>query len=205
MLKMDPRMKVATKAIIKLFQDNYPEMLSSKLFLNVPRVMEVVFNLMSSFSDPVTRAKFRMVSPGNARSVLLEYIPVDQLPTAYTGFEASPAPSDADDGPARLVGGEVKLKPGAPQEVTVDIPKAGRVTWQFVTRRDPVAYEARVVVGDSARVVGGGGAAAAEESGGGSAEEVSAGSRLVLRFEGRSRGVLWKNDVEVLYCVRCPE
>jgi hypothetical protein len=55
-------------------------MLSAKIFLNVPRVMEFVFGIFSAFSDSATRAKFIMASPGRTRSVLLQYIDPVQLP-----------------------------------------------------------------------------------------------------------------------------
>lgn len=204
MMKMDGRMKKASRSIISLFQDNYPEMLSTKLFLSVPRVMEVLFNLMSSFSDPATRRKFRMVSPGNSRAALLEFVRPDQLPPSYGGFDSAAA-AGPDDGPGQTTGGELKLKAGVPEEVTVNLPKGGAVAWNFVTRRDAVAVQARILPpaaagGDGARVLAEG--AAAEECGGGRVEDAPAGGRLVLRFEGRGRGMLWKSDVDVIYSVR---
>jgi hypothetical protein len=211
MLKMDSRMKKATKTIIALFQDNYPEMLSTKLFLSVPRVMEVLFNLMSSFSDPATRRKFRMVGPGNGRAALLEFIRPEQLPPTYGGFDspgpAGPGGGDGpDDGPGKTMEGEIRLRPGAPEEVTVELVKGGAVAWNYVTRRDAVAVRARLLPpagGGAERVVADG--AAAEECGGGRAADAPAGGRLVLRFEGRGHGMLWRADVDVLYAVRVPE
>lgn len=206
MMKMDGRMKKASKSIIALFQDNYPEMLSTKLFLSVPRVMEVIFNLMSSFSDPATRRKFRMVSPGNSRAALLEFVRPDQLPPNYGGFDAAAAAGSEDAG-GKTTGGELKLKAGAPEEVSVELPKGGAVSWNFVTRRDAVSVQARILPpasgGGGERTVADG--AAAEECGGGRVEDAPAGGRLVLRFDGRGRGMLWKSDVEVIYSVRTAE
>jgi hypothetical protein len=211
MLKMDSRMKKATKTIITLFQDNYPEMLSTKLFLSVPRVMEVLFNLMSSFSDPVTRRKFRMVGVGNSRAALLEFIRPEQLPPAYGGFDSpntgGPPSGGPDDGPGKTVEGELRLRPGAPEEVTVELRKGGSVTWNYVTRRDAVAVRVRIVPPAGAfggeRVVADG--VAAEECGGGRVADAPEGGRVVLRFEGRGHGMLWRADVDVLYAVRVPE
>ena len=178
---MDARMKKASKAIIALFQDNYPEMLSSKLFLSVPRVMEVIFNLMSSFSDPATRRKFRMVSPGNSRAALLEFIRPDQLPPSYGGFDAA-ASAGPDDGPCKSTSGELKLKAGVAEEVTVDLPRGGAVAWNYVTRRDAAAVQATIhppsAAGGAARVVADGAAA----------EDGAAGVRLVVRERDPGRG-----------------
>ncbi|GFR50148.1 hypothetical protein Agub_g12310 [Astrephomene gubernaculifera] len=89
MFRMDAQMKTASREIIKLFQDNYPEMLSAKLFLNVPVVMEFLFSLFTTFSDVNTRAKFTMASPQRSRPLLLRYIDPVQLPERYR--------SEADD------------------------------------------------------------------------------------------------------------
>ncbi len=80
MFDMDSNMKEASSKVISLFQDNYPEMLSTKLFLNVPWFMEMVFGVMAAFSDARTRKKFSMVGAGNSRVALLDHILPEQLP-----------------------------------------------------------------------------------------------------------------------------
>jgi hypothetical protein len=80
MFDMDSNMKEASSKVISLFQDNYPEMLSTKLFLNVPWFMEMLFSVMAAFSDAKTRKKFSMVGAGNSRVALLEHICPEQLP-----------------------------------------------------------------------------------------------------------------------------
>jgi hypothetical protein len=80
MFDMDSNMKEASSKVISLFQDNYPEMLSTKLFLNVPWFMEMLFSVMAAFSDAKTRQKFSMVGAGNSRVALLEHICPEQLP-----------------------------------------------------------------------------------------------------------------------------
>ena len=83
MFDMDSRMKEASSKVISLFQDNYPEMLSTKLFLHVPWFMEMVYGIMAAFSDPKTRKKFNMVGAGNTRAALLEHIRPEQLPERF--------------------------------------------------------------------------------------------------------------------------
>eukprot|EP00201_Polytomella_parva_P005518 CAMPEP_0175086368 /NCGR_PEP_ID=MMETSP0052_2-20121109/29210_1 /TAXON_ID=51329 ORGANISM="Polytomella parva, Strain SAG 63-3" /NCGR_SAMPLE_ID=MMETSP0052_2 /ASSEMBLY_ACC=CAM_ASM_000194 /LENGTH=360 /DNA_ID=CAMNT_0016358543 /DNA_START=151 /DNA_END=1232 /DNA_ORIENTATION=+ len=85
-LRRDAVVKASTQKIIKLFQDYYPEFLPAKLFVNVPKVMEVMYGLFSAFSDPATRAKFNMVGHGRTRYTLLQHLDVVQLPTRYGGF-----------------------------------------------------------------------------------------------------------------------
>ena len=83
MFDMDSRMKEASSKVISLFQDNYPEMLSTKLFLHVPWFMEMVYGIMAAFSDAKTRKKFNMVGAGNTRVALLEHIRPEQLPERF--------------------------------------------------------------------------------------------------------------------------
>ncbi|KXZ42855.1 hypothetical protein GPECTOR_114g306 [Gonium pectorale] len=61
-------------------------MLSAKLFLNVPRIMEFLFGVFSAFSDAATRAKFVVASPARAREVLVRYIDPAQAPCRFGGF-----------------------------------------------------------------------------------------------------------------------
>ncbi|EPZ33372.1 CRAL/TRIO domain-containing protein [Rozella allomycis CSF55] len=87
MFRMDKRMKAITKEIITLFQDNYPEMLQKKMFINVPSIMDVLYNLMAGFTSKRTQSKFLMASYTKARKALLDVIDVTQVPIQYGGFE----------------------------------------------------------------------------------------------------------------------
>ncbi|ORZ35967.1 CRAL-TRIO domain-containing protein [Catenaria anguillulae PL171] len=81
-------MRDATKQIIALFADNYPECLSRKLFVNVPAVMESLFSVISVFSPAKTRAKFRMIGAGRTREALWEWIDPTEVPDRYGKFDA---------------------------------------------------------------------------------------------------------------------
>ncbi|ORY00499.1 CRAL/TRIO domain-containing protein [Basidiobolus meristosporus CBS 931.73] len=85
LFRMDRRMKTASSQIIQLFQDHYPEFLDRKLFVNVPGLMEMLFNLMSVFVSARTKSKFLMVGQANTQKTLLTYISKENLPTQYGG------------------------------------------------------------------------------------------------------------------------
>ncbi|KAK9766142.1 Non-classical phosphatidylinositol transfer protein (PITP) [Basidiobolus ranarum] len=83
--RMDRRMKAASSQIIQLFQDHYPEFLDCKLFVNVPGLMEMLFNIMSVFVSARTKSKFVMVGQANTQKTLLNYISNENLPVQYGG------------------------------------------------------------------------------------------------------------------------
>lgn len=67
MFRMDPGMKAATKQIIHVFSENYPELLSKKYFINVPLLMGWVFTFFKAtgFMTAATLSKFEMLSSGD--------------------------------------------------------------------------------------------------------------------------------------------
>lgn len=83
MWRMDPGMKRATKEIIQVFGDNYPELLSSKFFVNVATLMLWVFAFFSRVGviGEETRRKFVILNNGN----VAEYFGAAALPPAYNG------------------------------------------------------------------------------------------------------------------------
>lgn len=83
MFRMDPGMKAATKEIITIFSDNYPELLSKKYFINVPILMGWVFAFFKAtgFMSAATLKKFEMLNHGD----LSEAFGKDNLPLTYNG------------------------------------------------------------------------------------------------------------------------
>lgn len=63
-IRMDPAIKEATKTSIDLFQSYYPEMLDVQYIVNIPTVMQWVFNIVKHFIAKQTLEKFRVVSNG---------------------------------------------------------------------------------------------------------------------------------------------
>ncbi|EGV62254.1 Non-classical phosphatidylinositol transfer protein (PITP) [Yamadazyma tenuis] len=86
MFRMDKKMKETTKEIIHIFGDNYPELLSTKFFLNVPSIMSWVFGFFTTIGviSKQTLQKFRPLNHGN----LTEWF-TEPLPSAYNGGNSS--------------------------------------------------------------------------------------------------------------------
>ena len=82
MFSMSSITRRASKSTIQIFTDYYPELLATKFFVNVPRVLAWVFGALSNFLSKETIAKFVVL--GDARE-LSKYIDLDQLPERYGG------------------------------------------------------------------------------------------------------------------------
>ncbi|KAL6449547.1 SFH5 Phosphatidylinositol transfer protein SFH5 [Candida maltosa Xu316] len=83
MFRIDPGMKQATKEIISIFGENYPELLSTKFFINVPLLMGWVFTFFKTLGiiSAETLKKFQVLNHGD----LSEFFNVSELPKQYGG------------------------------------------------------------------------------------------------------------------------
>ena len=69
----------------KMMEDHYPELLHHVYIVNTPRIFNLLYNMVKHAFDPVTRAKFEIVS-GDAFKRLSEAMPVVclSLPSVYS-------------------------------------------------------------------------------------------------------------------------
>ncbi|KAI8875161.1 CRAL/TRIO domain-containing protein [Backusella circina FSU 941] len=75
--------KEATNKIIKLMQDNYPEFLSYKLFVNMPWWGSKIFKLIRPLLPEATVKKFVLCSNDELMPTLTAHIPKENLPPNY--------------------------------------------------------------------------------------------------------------------------
>lgn len=99
-IRMDSATKTASRKTIEVMAAYYPELLSAKLFVNVPMVMSWVFTAMKAFLSKETLRKFKVVSSG--KSVVNEL--GEDVPKIYGGKGEE----------LRLVGNGPKLAPDVP-------------------------------------------------------------------------------------------
>ncbi|KAJ3300645.1 hypothetical protein HK104_008579 [Borealophlyctis nickersoniae] len=134
-LSPDKEMKAVSKKIIAIFQDYYPEFLERKLFLNVPAVMEILFNLFSSFVSKRTREKFILARSRSARGALLEYISPENLPPRYGGFEnlSNVPPGTLPRSSAATDATQLTVPARSSKTVEHPVTAGDTVSWQFVT------------------------------------------------------------------------
>lgn len=83
-LRMNPKVKAATKKTIDIFTTGYPELLREKFFVNVPAIMGWMFSAMKVFLSKNTTRKFHPIS--NGANLAREFPGLaDKLPAAYGG------------------------------------------------------------------------------------------------------------------------
>ncbi|KAI8067438.1 CRAL-TRIO domain-containing protein [Thamnidium elegans] len=75
--------KAATKVIIKIMQDNYPEFLSVKYFVNVPSWGSIIFKLIRPLLSEATTKKFVVCSNNDVYPELTKRIDNQNLPVVY--------------------------------------------------------------------------------------------------------------------------
>ncbi|KXX77755.1 Phosphatidylinositol transfer protein SFH5 [Madurella mycetomatis] len=92
-LRQSPHVKSASAETIKVFAQNYPELLKEKFFVNVPAIMGFVYAFMKLFVAPKTIKKFHPMSNGDnlAREFGESRVSRlgERLPTNYGGRGAN--------------------------------------------------------------------------------------------------------------------
>jgi hypothetical protein len=88
-LRQSPSVKAASTETIKIFAQNYPELLREKFFVNVPAIMGFVYAFMKLFVAAKTIRKFHPMSNGGALAAEFADSKVkalgEKLPTEYGG------------------------------------------------------------------------------------------------------------------------
>jgi phosphatidylinositol transfer protein SFH5 len=88
-LRSPPQVKSASAETIKVFAQNYPELLKEKFFVNVPAIMGFVYSFMKLFVAAKTIKKFHPMSNGGNLALEFGESAVkglgEQLPAEYGG------------------------------------------------------------------------------------------------------------------------
>ncbi|KAK4140455.1 uncharacterized protein C8A04DRAFT_14930 [Dichotomopilus funicola] len=92
-LRQSPQVKTASAETIKVFAQNYPELLKEKFFVNVPAIMGFVYTFMKLFVAPKTIKKFHPMSNGGNLAAEFGQSKVvtlgEKLPANYGGKGAA--------------------------------------------------------------------------------------------------------------------
>ncbi|KZV33117.1 patellin-6 [Dorcoceras hygrometricum] len=79
-------LRVVSNHILSLFQDNYPEMVARKIFINVPWYFSLLYSMLSPFLTQRSKAKFVIAKEGNVAETLYKFIRPDDVPVRYGGL-----------------------------------------------------------------------------------------------------------------------
>ncbi|KAJ3676465.1 hypothetical protein LUZ60_003877 [Juncus effusus] len=135
-------LRAASKQILTLFQDNYPEMVARKVFINVPWYFSVFYSMISPFLTDRTKSKFVIAREGNVAETLYKFIRPEFVPVQYGGLSR---PGDLDNGPPKPAS-EFTIKGGEKVFLEIDGIEAGAtITWDLVVGGWDLEYGAEYI------------------------------------------------------------
>ncbi|XP_058214687.1 patellin-6 [Rhododendron vialii] len=135
-------LRVASNHILSLFQDNYPEMVARKIFINVPWYFSVLYSMFSPFLTQRTKSKFVISKEGNVAETLYKYIRPEDIPVHYGGLSR---PSDLQNGPPKPAS-EFTVKGGEKVNIQIEgIEGGATITWDIVVGGWDLDYSAEFV------------------------------------------------------------
>lgn len=135
-------LRVASNQILSLFQDNYPEMVARKIFINVPWYFSVLYSMFSPFLTQRTKSKFVISKEGNVAETLYKFIRPEDVPVQYGGLSR---PSDLQNGPPKPAS-EFTVKGGEKVNIQIEGIEAGAtISWDIVVGGWDLEYSAEFV------------------------------------------------------------
>ncbi|KAJ9185433.1 hypothetical protein P3X46_005071 [Hevea brasiliensis] len=135
-------LRVASNQILSLFQDNYPEMVARKIFINVPWYFSLLYSMFSPFLTQRTRSKFVISKEGNFPETLYKFIRPEDIPVQYGGLCR---PSDLQNGPPKPAS-EFAVKGGEKVNIQIEgIEGGATITWDIVVGGWDLEYSAEFV------------------------------------------------------------
>ncbi|KAF8397188.1 hypothetical protein HHK36_016095 [Tetracentron sinense] len=135
-------LKVASNQILSLFQDNYPEMVARKVFINVPWYFSMLYSMFSPFLTQRTKSKFVIAKEGNVAETLYKFISPENVPVQYGGMSR---PGDFQNGPPKPAS-EFTVKGGEKVNIQIEGIEAGStITWDIVVGGWDLDYSAEFV------------------------------------------------------------
>ncbi|XP_042375199.1 patellin-3-like [Zingiber officinale] len=143
-LKNAPRLgkhRQATNKAVTLLQDNYPEFIAKKVFINVPWWYLAFNRMMSPFLTQRTKSKFVFAGPSKSADTLFKYIAPEQVPVAFGGLSKE---NDPDFTSSDAVT-ELSIKPSSKQSIEIPTIEATVLVWELRVLGWEVSYSAEFV------------------------------------------------------------
>ncbi|KAL1816948.1 hypothetical protein DCAR_0521360 [Daucus carota subsp. sativus] len=135
-------LRVASNHILSLFQDNYPEMVARKIFINVPWYFSVLYSVFSPFLTQRTKSKFVISKEGNVAETLYKFIRPENIPVQYGGLSRL---GGSENGPSKPAS-EFTVKGGEKVNIQIEGIEAGAtITWDIVVGGWELEYCAEFV------------------------------------------------------------
>ncbi|CAA6661841.1 unnamed protein product [Spirodela intermedia] len=135
-------LRMASNQILSLFQDNYPEMVARKVFINVPWYFSMLYSMFSPFLTQRTKSKFVIAKEGNVAEILYKFIRPEYVPFQYGGLSR---PGDLENGQPKPAS-EFAVKGGERVNLEIDgIEVGATITWDIVVGGWELDYGAEYI------------------------------------------------------------
>lgn len=130
-------LRAASNQILALFQDNYPEMVARKVFINVPWYFSALYSMLSPFLTQRTKSKFVIAREGKVTETLYKFISPENVPIQYGGLSR---PKDVDFGPHKPAA-EFSIRAGEKINLEIEGVEAGAtILWDLIVGGWDVTY-----------------------------------------------------------------
>lgn len=131
-------LRQVTKKALTILQDNYPEFVARKIFVNAPWWYAAMSAMISPFVTQRTKSKFVVARPARVTETLFKYISPEYVPVQYGGLsrENDEEFFAADGGVSELL-----IKPGVKQIVEIPATEVGStLVWDIAVLGWEVTY-----------------------------------------------------------------
>ncbi|CAD6333740.1 unnamed protein product [Miscanthus lutarioriparius] len=141
-LKNSPPMlgkhRTVTRQALALLQDNYPEFVAKKVFINVPWWYLAANKVMSPFLTQRTKSKIVFCSPGKSAETLFRYIAPEQVPVQFGGLYKE---DDTEFSTSDAVT-ELTVKPSSKETIEIPATENSTIVWELRVLGWEVSYGA---------------------------------------------------------------
>ncbi|CAO1946749.1 unnamed protein product [Urochloa humidicola] len=141
-LKNSPPMlgkhRAVTRQAVALLQDNYPEFIAKKVFINVPWWYLAANKMMSPFLTQRTKSKFVFASTAKSAETLFRYIAPEQVPVQFGGLFKEDDPEFTTSDAVT----ELTIKPSSKETVEIPVTENSTIVWELRVLGWEVTYGA---------------------------------------------------------------
>ncbi|KAL5231475.1 hypothetical protein ABZP36_030251 [Zizania latifolia] len=141
-LKNSPPMlgkhRAVTRQALALLQDNYPEFIAKKVFINVPWWYIAANKMVSPFLTQRTKSKIIFCSQAKSAETLFRYIAPEQVPVQFGGLYKE---DDTEFSSSDAVN-ELTIKPSSKETIEIPATENSTVVWELRVLGWEVSYGA---------------------------------------------------------------
>uniref|UniRef100_A0ACD5WHF5 Uncharacterized protein n=1 Tax=Avena sativa TaxID=4498 RepID=A0ACD5WHF5_AVESA len=141
-LKNSPPMlgkhRAVTRQAVALLQDNYPEFIAKKVFINVPWWYIAANKMMSPFLTQRTKSKFVFASQAKSPETLFRYIAPEQVPVQFGGLYKEDDPEFTTSDSVT----ELTVKASSKETIEIPVTENSTIVWELRVLGWEVSYGA---------------------------------------------------------------